>query len=57
MGFKGDIKKAGARSYNLWIFRDLNQKEMYWDFENEPQPSCIYISFPSLKDPSHIPGE
>ncbi len=50
VGFKGDIKKFGAEAKNRWYYSSWDLKEKYWDFENNPTPPIVYISFPSLKD-------
>jgi all-trans-retinol 13,14-reductase len=50
VGFKGDIRKFGAEAKNRWYYSSWDLKEKYWDFENNPTPPIVYISFPSLKD-------
>lgn len=59
LGFKGDIRAAGAGAANKWFYDT-------WDLEQEtwrvapgqpiPRAPCLYSSFPSLKDPTHDPG-
>lgn len=58
LGFKGDIKKAGASSANQWLFNTWDNNITYWDFTNpDEKPHILYVSFPSLKDPDHDSGE
>ena len=57
MGFKGDIRKAGASSANLWLYGTWDNNIYYWDItDKEAIPHILYISFPSLKDPLHDAG-
>ncbi len=61
IGFKGDIRAAGASAANQWFY-----EVWQWDGETDAwdvsQPDalddapCLYCSFPSLKDPEHDPG-
>lgn len=59
LGFKGDIRKAGAGPANKWFYRSWDPELGEWqispDKEIEPAP-VLYCSFPSLKDPEHDPG-
>ena len=55
VGFKGDIRKAGASQTNHWLIHSL--VEELWDAQTE-RP-VAYVSFPSLKDgvdhgPEHL---
>lgn len=59
MGFKGDIRKAGAGSANKWFWRTWSSEEDVWEVSAEghmPDAKVLYCSFPSLKDPEHDPG-
>lgn len=58
MGFKGDIRKAGASSCNAWLYSTWDNNICYWDI-NDPdaRPHILYVSFPSLKDPLHNAGK
>jgi all-trans-retinol 13,14-reductase len=62
LGFKGDIRQAGASSANKWFYEvwDWGQVETdSWEVrpgEQAPTAPCLYCSFPSLKDPHHDPG-
>ena len=60
MGFKGDIRSAGASSANKWFYDVWDTDAGLWDIPVEGElPRCpvLYTSFPSLKDPLHDPGE
>ncbi len=58
MGFKGDIRKAGASSANLWLYDTWDNNHYYWDIaDKSSKPHILYISFPSLKDPLHNAGK
>ena len=57
LGFKGDIKKAGASAANQWLINTWSNDISYWDITNkEEKPPILYVSFPSLKDPLHNEG-
>ena len=61
MGFKGDIAAAGATAASQWFYRSWDHEGMTWDIGTpETGPSdpakCLFVSFPSLKDPEHDPG-
>ncbi len=62
LGFKGDIRKAGASSANKWFYETWQTEVEGWgvhagaradDLGDSP---ILYCSFPSLKDPLHDPG-
>lgn len=54
MGFDVDISQFGADSRNHWIFSDDHLDSKYWNFlDPKSLPPMLYISFPSMKDPSH----
>lgn len=57
IGFKGDIRAAGAGARNLWFYETWNHESKVWDI-NDPgsRAPVLYTSFPSLKDPHHEPG-
>ncbi len=58
MGFKGDIRKAGATSANEWLYGTWDNNKYYWDINDKDEvPHILYISFPSLKDPEHDAGK
>jgi len=58
LGFKGDIRSAGASSQNKWFLSSFDYDEEYlWDFMNSVKESTyLFVSFPSLKDPEHNSG-
>lgn len=60
LGFRGDIRGAGASSANHWFYETWDTEADAWqvsprDAELPPAP-VLYCSFPSLKDPHHDPG-
>lgn len=60
IGFKGDIRAAGAGAANQWFYDTWDSEAIAWDVEpGKPMPKapCLYTSFPSLKDPEHEPGD
>lgn len=59
LGFKGDIRRAGAGSANRWFYHTWDTEQDAWDVSdpsNLPSAPVLYCSFPSLKDPDHDPG-
>jgi len=60
IGFKGDIRTAGAGSANKWFYDTWDCEEDVWDVHVDKgelgKASILYCSFPSLKDPLHDPG-
>lgn len=57
LAFKGDIRAAGAKSGNMWLYTIENNDTQLWDVGNpDERPHLLYVSFPSLKDPDHDPG-
>jgi all-trans-retinol 13,14-reductase len=57
IGFKGDIRKAGAGPANKWFYETWADDAVVWDVTREgAEAPVLYTSFPSLKDPSHDPG-
>jgi all-trans-retinol 13,14-reductase len=57
LGFEGDISAGGASSANLWLFNTWKREQEAWDPRTESEPHILYVSFPSLKDSLHEPGE
>jgi all-trans-retinol 13,14-reductase len=59
MGFRGDPRAAGATGANKWFYGTWNPDESVWRISPDrpvgPAP-VLYVSFPSLKDPSYDPG-
>ncbi len=60
LGFKGDIRAAGASGANEWFYDTWDQTQAAWDVHPDrdtiPKAPILYCSFPSLKDPLHDPG-
>lgn len=59
LGFKGDIRKAGAGAANQWLYETWSTEEGAWDVHPDRplgDAPVLYCSFPSLKDPTHDPG-
>lgn len=55
LGFEGDIEAAGATRSNHWFYR-TREVDVIWDSAPEGDPPMFFVSFGSLKDPSHDPG-
>lgn len=60
LGFKGDIRKAGAGAANKWFYNTWSTEADEWKIDGAgdalPRAPVLYCSFPSLKDPTHDPG-
>ena len=59
LGFKGDIRAAGASGANKWFYEVWSSEAEAWEprpGEDLPAAPVLYCSFPSLKDPRHDPG-
>ncbi len=59
LGFKGDIRGAGATAANKWFYETWDPDDEAWQVrgpQDIPRAPCLYTSFPSLKDPLHDPG-
>lgn len=54
MGFEGDIAQHGATRSNHWFYESWDTGEAIWAAAS-PLPMA-FVSFPSLKDPTHDPG-
>ena len=61
LGFEGDITRAGAGAANKWFYETWSTEADAWhvhpDEADLPHAPVLYCSFPSLKDPTHDPGE
>ena len=56
LGFKGDIRRAGAGAANQWFYDVWDSEDDAWRVEPTgalPRAPVLYVSFPSLKDPLH----
>ena len=59
IGFKGDIRQAGAGAANKWFYQTWDSEDDAWKVAPDGElgdASVLYCSFPSLKDPEHDPG-
>lgn len=54
LGFQGDIRSTGAGSSNKWFYETWDaEKEMWSVYDPDADSPVLYVSFPSLKDPTH----
>ena len=57
LGFKGDIREAGASASNHWFYETWDNEAAYWNVDDpNADAPVLYCSFPSLKDPAHDAG-
>jgi len=57
IGFRGDIRTAGATAANKWFYETWSKDAVHWDVSHgEAEAPILYTSFPSLKDPDHDAG-
>lgn len=56
LGFRGDIRAQGATAANIWVYesRDIGR---IWERPTDEDAPCLFVSFPSLKDPAHLDAE
>ena len=55
LSFEGDVESAGATCSNHWIYPTGDVDVLWRDVASGPPPS-MFVSFASIKDPSHDPG-
>jgi all-trans-retinol 13,14-reductase len=55
MGFEGDVEDAGATRSNHWIYPTGNV-DVLWTDAPDHAPPATFVSFASLKDPTHDAG-
>jgi len=55
LGFEGDIEGAGATKANHWLY-PTGEVDAVWGDAPVGAPPAMFLSFASLKDPSHDPG-
>ncbi|HEX7605316.1 MAG TPA: hypothetical protein VF348_01310, partial [Usitatibacter sp.] len=52
LGLRGDIRALGASPANVWIYESEHVGRI-WDRPLDDPAPGLFVSFPSLKDPSH----
>ena len=58
LGLEGDIRANGATPSNHWFHESWDIDAGVWrNPAEDPTAPALFISFPSLKDPAHEPGE
>ena len=57
LGLEGDIAANGASTANDWIYESWDVDQLWRNPLIEPDAPMMFVSFPSLKDPLHDPGE
>jgi all-trans-retinol 13,14-reductase len=58
LGLEGDIRACGATPSNHWFHETWDINGGVWrDPVEEPSAPALFVSFPSLKDPAHDPGD
>ena len=55
LGFEGDIEAAGATRSNHWVY-PAGDVDAVWTDAPGGAPPGMFMSFESLKDPTHDPG-
>ena len=55
LGFEGDIEAAGATRSNHWVY-PRGEVDAVWEEAPAGDPPGYFVSFASLKDPSHDQG-
>lgn len=55
LGFEGDVEDAGATRSNHWIYPS-GKVDVLWSDPMTETPPAMFMSFASVKDPSHDPG-
>ncbi|HQR20966.1 MAG TPA: NAD(P)/FAD-dependent oxidoreductase [Burkholderiaceae bacterium] len=57
LGLEGDVAANGASTANDWIYETWDVDQLWRNPLIEPDAPMMFVSFPSLKDPKHDPGE
>ena len=57
LGLEGDIASNGATSANEWIYESWDIDRLWSDPLPDTDAPMLFVSFPTLKDPTHDPGE
>ena len=55
LGFEGDVEEAGATRSNHWIY-PRGEVDVIWSNAPDEMPPGMFVSFASVKDPSHDSG-
>ena len=56
IGFEGDIAKHGATRSNHWFYESWDTNDAIWSATGNEPISMAFVSFGSLKNPTHYPG-
>ena len=56
LGFEGDIARHGATRSNHWFYDSWTPGDEIWKATKGASLPMAFVSFPSLKDPTHDPG-
>jgi all-trans-retinol 13,14-reductase len=56
LGFEGDIASLGASRANHWYYNSWDTNDAIWSTSDDDAVPMMFVSFPTLKDPSHDPG-
>ncbi len=56
LGFEGDIARHGASRSNHWFYEGWDPDDAMWSATADAPIPMAFVSFPSLKDPTHDPG-
>ena len=56
LGFEGDIARHGATRSNHWFYESWDTNNAIWTAADDEPIPMTFVSFSSLKDPSHDPG-
>jgi all-trans-retinol 13,14-reductase len=57
LGLEGDVAANGGTTANDWIYESWDVDQLWRNPLIEPDAPMMFVSFPSLKDPKHDPGE
>jgi all-trans-retinol 13,14-reductase len=56
LGFEGDIARNGATRSNQWFYESWDTNDAIWAIADDGPVPMMFVSFASLKDPTHDPG-
>ena len=56
LGLEGDITALGADVANTWFYDTWDVDALWHDPFSEARAPALFVSFPSLRDPAHVPG-